>query len=705
LHGSGDCNCDYTTNKPLFGSQKILSCGAFAQRSAAQCLRDKFCNRWQPTSVFDLWMRFGFSLGILLSIFASRTSATVERLSIDLAPGIQTELSFDLNPEPGAFAREKSAGSEAATIRSFKSKNGYRVRIEPIKQDGTLRFRVRVQRDNREPYKVLLYGLDLSVPSERIRGVWHTQVEVHGSLFQKSLTEAVAFDAAANIGMPFILCAGEGGRNVAAAGWIDQVLLTKVSAQLSQTSGRYMIDLVKTADAKRPLERELLEDAFYIKIDNSYWFDVAQEYAHTVDVARSYRPNPIPTSALQPVYCSWYAYNDDIFEQRIWDNAVICKELGLRTFLIDAGWNTPKGWTWGDPSGPYGDYVPVKSQFPDFAGLIRRMREQLGLTVELWASPFWVGEASAAEKELANAKLRTTQEDYNLCPSHPATAPRLREICVRMIRDYGANGIWMDFMDAIPRSCNAPHEHVAESLGAGFTSCARDMFEAIIHVKRDAIVEYRLQHANLNNKLFANVFETTDTPFDPDTNRLLGIIVRTFGAGMAMKPDPAIWRPEDSDTVAAKSCATMVMGGVPSFSLDLPHLPESHRRILKSWIQFYNDHRDELLRGKFQPFGVDFTCPNVRVDGKTESFVYLKSRSTEDVELGGKKISRLYILNCTDMDSVRVDLVNAPAGHVTAITRDCSLQAKRTRHFHGGARIHLDEQVPQGGAIEVQWQQ
>lgn len=93
----------------------------------------------------------------------------------------------------------------------------------------------------------------------------------------------------------------------------------------------------------------------------------------------------------------------------------------------------------------------------------------------------------------------------------------------------------------------------------------------------------------------------------------------------------------------------------------------------------------------------------MRIDGKYESFVYLRSRRTKEVNLNRKEIRRVYILNCTDSDSVRIDLINTPSGHLTATTLDCSLQSKGNQRIRGGDRVHLDQRVPQGGLIVIEW--
>lgn len=656
------------------------------------------------------------------------------RLPVDLAPGIRAELSIDVDPAAGKWTDQRNSETKQAQRPDFGSENGYQVRFTPVEAKGTRRLDFSLQRKDSQPFKVKSYGLRVATAVEPIRGTWYAHdLETH-SLFNKDLTKPISFESAANTGMPFILCAGSEGKTVAAAGWIDQVLFTRVSARRARDSSDYVIDLIKTADQDAPLQRTELKDGIFARSNGQFWFDTVRDYARTVDLARDYHPNRIPSFAWEPVYCSWYPYRDDIFEKRIWDNAVLCKELGISTFLIDAGWDMPiesisrsadflVAPLWGDPDGPYGDYTPSKERFPDFAGLIRKMQAKLGLKVELWIAPFWVGKSSAAYDQLADAKLKNdhsekssdeddesedenpnneSEEDYNLCPSHPKTAAHLRESSAHIMRDFRPDGIWMDFLDGIPRTCTADHKHVAESLGAGFNDCARAMFQTITQAKPDAIIEYRIQHANLNNKPFANVWQTTDTPYDYEMNRLLGINLRTFADGMVIKTDPAIWRPNDSDVIAAKSCSTMIMGGVPSFSLDLPALPEKHRSILKSWINFYRTHREELLHGEFRPFGSDFASPEMKIEGKTEAFVYLKSGETKEVALAGKQLQRVWIFNCTDIDWLNFKIRGLPAGDFDVATFSRCLNKKETRMVSATEHVDLDQHLTQGGTVMIE---
>ncbi len=641
-----------------------------------------------------------WAVGLFLWAACAVLAADPSSIPVDLAPGLRGEVLLDLDPAPGKWTPDEKA---AAGETCFQGENGYALRLAPVKDKGTERLQLELKRGKNQEFAVRSYGIRFQIPRRKIAGVWHTQVPVHRSLFLKPPDLEFRSQAAANVGMPFVLAADEDGNALAAIGWIDQALLTECSARLINKKADLQFELIKKADPDSPLKRKVLKDALFRSAGKRFWFDAARDYSRTVDLATGYKPNPIPESAKEPVYCTWPALGDGIREARLWENAVKAKEAGIGTIVIGPGWDTPAGGSWGDPIGPYGDFHALADKFPDFPGLIGRMQKELGLKVELWAAPFRVGRGSKAQRRLKIAKLSTERgEDFDLCPRHELTKAHLASLCSRLMEELKLDGLRLDLMDSIPNACAGHHVHRLESEGEAFTACASAIRDAVTVQNRAAVLDYRLAQANLNNKPFANLMSTSDAPYDWEKTRLQGVLLRTFADGVLIGAGPAGWHSTDSDAQIGKCCAAMLMGGVPSFSLDLVRTPVPQLEILRAWLGFYRDNREELLSGAFRPFGADFTCPDARIEGKTAAFIYLQSGKTKQVEIQNPDIKRAVLMNGTDSDEVSLQLLGLPMRELSVTIYDPGLHPIATQHLRATVEINLDLRIPQGGMAVLQ---
>ena len=206
--------------------------------------------------------------------------------------------------------------------------------------------------------------------------------------------------------------------------------------------------------------------------------------------------------------------------------------------------------------------------------------------------------------------------------------------------------------------------------------------------------------ANLNAQSLVNVLETTDMPFDFDINRSLGVFLRAFGKGSAVKLDPAQWHVHERTENVAKLCATVVLCGVPVFSLDLRLLPPAHLDVIAAWLNFYRLHQGALTQARLEPLSFEPYFPALRLDSGSGMFVYLGSAAIASTPV--RQRSQLFLINASDADQIRIELEEMETGTWELRTQNCFLKEIRKEQLQVKThRLLLNRPVPQGGMLSL----
>lgn len=300
----------------------------------------------------------------------------------------------------------------------------------------------------------------------------------------------------------------------------------------------------------------------------------------------------------------------------------------------------------------------------------------------VWVALFIVGKATrnyAHVREILKQDSNSKETLY-LCPQHPQTPEYLARTFLRAAQDYDLDGYWLDFMDNLHLPCHASHPHAVASPGEGDNRCLIAVRDALLKFKPDFLIETRMKMANLKAQSLVNVLETTDMPFDFDINRSLGVFLRAFGKGSALKLDPAQWHMHERNENVAKLCATVVLCGVPVFSLDLRILP--------------------LTQARLEPLSLEPYFPALRLDSDSTLFLYLGSAAITSTPV--RKHSQLFVINPSDTDQLRIALEEMVPGTWELRTHDCFLKETRKEQLRVKSRdLLLNRPVPQGGMLSL----
>lgn len=638
----------------------------------------------------DLKKLVAAATGLLLLMVA--LPAAAEPLSLPVSASLTLDLQLETVPDLGTWDRPQAAAADGAWTASTDA--GYVLTATPA-DDGTVG--IRLERTGGRAFKVSDFRALVRVPLKGLAAVWDTQIPPFESLFRRVPEVDYKLETRAQVGIPVVTLVDAYGNNLLTAGFVEQGDTCELEG--ARDGYDYALSMRRlTGDAEKPAAS--FEIDLYLSQQPHYWFEAVQQYTAAVDAATGYTPRPTPQIAYEPQYSTRYPFEDKITQDIVLNNALLAKELGAKQILIDVGWSTNQGWA--DSSGDYGDYTPASSKFSDFKGLVDRLHSE-GLKVTLWVAPTWIGRQAKSFEEIQDYRVKFPGGDYdrNLCPRTPEARAFIAGKLAGLVKEYGVDGFWFDFVDTFLSTCEAPHEHDIDDFGDAVAQMAEDVYVAVTRENPQAILEYRVPYANLHFKPHANVFETTWSPEDFVSNRMMGTFLRAYSDGILTKTDPVFWgKTEDHEDVGRYMMTSLMIGPV-AFSGDLENMSEGWREQIRQWVAYYQANRHDLLEGEFTPFGAAWHVPDLKIVGDDKAFVYLSSKASKVIRID-KPVEELHILNSNPptQGQLRFTVEGLPDGDYSGKYFDCHMSSHRDEPFVSkGGRMVVSTDMPTGGVL------
>jgi hypothetical protein len=350
--------------------------------------------------------------------------------------------------------------------------------------------------------------------------------------------------------------------------------------------------------ADRPYHADGIDETLYLSTDDIPWHEAVGRFVEWYDRAWGLSYDT-PAACFEPVWNTWYPSLGKIDDAFIERNARTCAALGFKTLIIDDGWFRATG-----------DWEPKREAFPDFRATIERLHS-LGLRVIIWYRPFGFDPNAPAIREWADFRTVVRGSPANnLCPRCREVRERAGRIGGELMERYALDGLKIDFLDASQSAaplvnCEAQHAHDRDFVSDGVRETMRLMAESMRRVKPDAIIEFRLNYANIANRIYGNCYRGQDTPSDPDLGRRHLALIRSWCLGVAPHSDPNYWALSETDENVARYLATSMLYAVPTLSVNFPDLPPNHTSLVRAWLAFYHEHKARLVAGRFDPLSDD----------------------------------------------------------------------------------------------------
>lgn len=436
-------------------------------------------------------------------------------------------------------------------------------------------------------------------------------VDIHGLYFGGDPRNELSFlpfwhrhkDVAAQKGLPFMALIHRNGQNRAAYGLLDQLTETRLQADLSEITRCYHMTIQKPASKDSNHQRIPCqghwEDVFFISHSHNSWFTVLSDYVEQVTDWMKQPLMSVPVHAYDPVFCTWTAIHHDVSHDWIMKNAALAADLGFRTWLTDDGWFLDKG-----KFGNYesvGAWTPSSTKFPDFRAHVEAV-QALGFRYILWVSPFMIGDdseqAARCDHLLTNGQER--ERFKNLSPWNPETAEIIKKLLKRLVEDYHLDGLKIDFIDSISIHSQRIDGASQQTLGASVYQILQESIDDLLSIQPDLLIEFRNAYTNLASRRYANLYRSSDIPFNFALNLWQAVMLRLLVPDRAVHMDPIIWHPDDTDENVALHLINGI-ASVPMVSIELDNYPQAHLDMIRYWIGFYNTHRQTIIHGDFRP--------------------------------------------------------------------------------------------------------
>ncbi|HXP60280.1 MAG TPA: TIM-barrel domain-containing protein, partial [Dongiaceae bacterium] len=419
------------------------------------------------------------------------------------------------------------------------------------------------------------------------------------------------------------------GHNTLTLGLLDQVSVTGFEGSTYDPANGGEAPGIANSYVRVALNRAwpsgapalVFKDAIYINADpHLTWFEALEGYSAAVDAARGFKARPVSQWALNPMWHSWYAHADKIDEAQIRDDARRAGALGATTIEIDAGWNMPRaaGYSFDNE----GDYDFDSGRFPNAKGMIEAMHAA-GQRVVLHAAPLVMGKNSRSWAHMKDCLIRVGgKADAHLDPRLEQVHDYLLASWERLFTHYGIDGLWCDFLE-IPARADPPAagaQVVSPDLHLAYTQLMQALYHRSLALNSNAVIVLRRPSANLNAKTFCTHVWPMDTPQDYNMNRRDIVYMKTFGPGALTHACCTSWAISESDVNVARQMASIVLAGVPAFSVKLAESPAAHNAIVKAWLAFYERNKRDLVLGRMTPLLPTPPSAGLRIEGEEQAF-------------------------------------------------------------------------------------
>ncbi|TDW94130.1 alpha-galactosidase [Kribbella pratensis] len=400
----------------------------------------------------------------------------------------------------------------------------------------------------------------------------------------------------------------------------------------------------------------------------------------------------VPPVARQAMYSTWYSDHQHVSAESVERHARAGSAYGTQAVIVDDGWQTDdtrRGYAY------CGDWEPTSHKFPDMAEHVRRVHA-LGQQYVLWIAPPLIGVHSKAWDKLKDRTLGFADGEVTavLDPRYPEVREHLLECCVRPVRDWGIDGLKIDFIDSWARSSVPPAPGGdCSSVDEGVERFLQAVTDELRKLRPDVLIEFRQDYVHPRLWQFGTFLRAGDCALDAVENRVRTIDCRLLAGDRAVHSDMLMWH----SSASAENVAQHFIGALfstPQVSMELDTLPPEHEQVVRYWLGFLRDHADALLHGVLMPSRPDARYTQVRAVGATETVVAVYTNPVVRVQesctvvVNGGAERRLYVEGACDR---LVDLV----------VSDCS-----------GREVHRETttppevwtiDVPVGGSARIVW--
>ena len=405
---------------------------------------------------------------------------------------------------------------------------------------------------------------------------------------------------------------------------------------------------------------------FKLRIDtrDCFYADSLTETAAWFASFPEYEPTVPPPAAYDSIYSTWYTYHQNLFDDELVAQAKLAKEYGLNGIIIDDGWQTD------DQNRGYafcGDWQPSQNRFKKGMRDFTDRLHAIDVKLLLWYSVCFVGAKSKQYETFKDKGLYFRgggTQAVVLDPRFPEVREYLINTYERAMIDWDLDGFKLDFIDSFHFGDGydpAVEQNYAgrdiKSLPKAVDLLLTEVIKRLKAIKPDVLIEFRQGYIGPAIRKYGNMFRVADCPGDINRNRIGIVDLRLLSGNTAIHSDMLEWN-TCVDYKTAMLQVLNIMYGVPQISVKLEELPEEHRKALKFWLNFREQHRTALMNGKFVPRHASLNYAHISAYTDDDEVVAVYHDGViAKPESNAKSVS---VINATGVDSIVLSLERAP---------------------------------------------
>ena len=365
----------------------------------------------------------------------------------------------------------------------------------------------------------------------------------------------------------------------------------------------------------------------------------------------------VPNYARLPMYSTWYNYHQNINDDELIKECKAAYELGMRTIIVDDGWQTENN---GGGYAYCGDWRVCKSKIKDMAAFVDAVHD-IGMKVMLWYSVPFIGKNSDIWAEFQGKYLDNEENEWNcLDPRFPEVREYLAGLYEKAARDWKLDGFKLDFIDSFELTEYSDKTGIGrdfESLEDAIDCLLCDVVSRLKKINPDVLIEFRQNYIGPVVTKYGNMIRVGDCALDAFINRVAILDLRMTSGRAAVHSDMITWNDNDTNESMAKQLIA-VLFGVPQVSVRLDGISREHYEVLKFYLTFWTKHRETLLDGKLKIYNPE------------------ANYSMAEAENDEEKICVCYSRNIAEYTGRILTVVNGTGEEVIAVTADSDVSYK-----------------------------
>ncbi|MCD4824364.1 MAG: alpha-galactosidase [Phycisphaerae bacterium] len=331
------------------------------------------------------------------------------------------------------------------------------------------------------------------------------------------------------------------------------------------------------------------------------WLLTLRDFAEKMASLQGLAPRTTQDSLL-PYWCSWTDWHsDNVTEEVILDNIREGLKIGIKNYIIDDGWFGPGLDSDFSIDLNIGDWEEDPQKIPDLKRLVDRMHE-MDTNAVIWCAPHAVAPDAKCFPERKRYLIQNEPGEYmmtpnkfhSLCFQCPESREIMADICAGFITRYGVDGAKYDLFNCVNDTpcISGEHQHDTDSAIEGLTRTLALIDEKTRALRPDYIVELKQNYATPWLYGYGTVVRAGDTPYNPEGNFMRTAYINAY-TPYSLNDYQTITN-YDTPAAAAAIAVKMIAVGIPTYSIDLVALNDTHKDILGWYHQWYQHNLEDL---------------------------------------------------------------------------------------------------------------